>query len=651
LFSAPTDEPTERKKYSDRLLAPSMDVAVPEAPTAQPEGFTNILTGNPIGGYGLTDLAASKMTMGLSDKAAAGAQSLFGDQTYDDALAQRDADKAAYKEANPGKDWATLPVNLLGGAPVAGVAMSPVRAGASAGAVSGAVSGFGQSRGSAGEQAFDTALGGVAGAGFGALAGYLLPKATEYIGGLVTKGADKLRGKSVSEAEKILVNAMQQDGLSPAEAGAILDEARKRGVPMSLSDAGDNLRGLASSLSRKPGDARTLMRDAVISRQEGQTERIQSAISRDLGGTTNVREASDALIKSARNKSGPLFKKAFEEAPVTWTTEPGSTLGRLLATPAGKKALKNAVTIAQNEMDDPTVLGFNLNDQGDVILDGVPGMRTLHYVKRGLDDVVEESRDKTTGKLVFNTDNERATNNVRALFVSELKRVNPTYGDALKEYAGDAAMAEALRKGSRAINRSADDIAAETQAMTPAELEQYKLGVRSALANSLDSKVDGADKAKFLVGTPKKRKALAKLFGGEEGLDNLIATLGDEAATTATYNRINTGSPTAANLADDTNLEGLSNLLDVGLNVKGGRYLNAARLLFSGGKDATDKAAAITRAELADILTRTDPADLRELLRNAGVQNLRQTGVLTRRPYIGSAGGVGAGTILPGAMD
>lgn len=621
-------------------------------------GPRNVITGSPItlpgkDGYDLTDLAVHKATFGLSDKAVAAgragvnsAKEAVGlprtDQgSYGANLSAIDQQREAYQDANPVKDWATVPLYLTGGKITqvpAGV--GAVRAGVESGAMGGAMAGFGSSRGGAGQAAIDTAVGAGSGAIIGGGMAWATPKVAEYVGDVVKRTWGKMRGRPPQEAHKILLDTMQQDGLSPADAARMLDEARARGVPLSLSDVGDNTRGLTAGLANKPGAPRTMVRDTLAARQEGQTERVQAAVSRDLGPTTNVRLRSEELMEQAKTKAAPLYDEAYS-APVSWTNE--GQVGRILKTPAGKSALQKAYTIAANEMDDPHALGFNLDREGNVVLEKVPSMKTLDYVKRGLDDVVEQYRDKTTGRLVLDT-NGRAINNLRGQLNKELRGMNPKYGEALDAYGGDARMAVALQKGKGFVNKSADDIAAEIERLTPAEREQYKLGVRSALSDFVEGKADGGDKVKALIGSPKKRKALAELFGGEKQFGNFMKTLEDEARAYSTFDYATRGSRTTPLKNDEENASRLTDFLDAGLNVKDGRYINAAKILF-GRKSATDKASEGVRTELAGLLTETSPDRIRQAVNGVRDLETRRGSILFRRPYLGYAGGTAGGNL------
>ena len=438
----------------------------------------------------------------------------------------------------------------------------------------------------------------------------------------------------------ILARTMKAQGDDTATLSGLLTGAQKRGVPLALMDTGDEMRGLASSLGRKPGASRTLIRDAVIPRQEAQLDRVSGAVRRDLGDTANVSTQSESLIKGAQAKAKPLYDKAYAAPPIS-----SHELDKLLSTPAGKGAISRAYTIAANEGRDPATIGLAKDAAGNIVMlppkasgsildaSGKPMLpasgeaatapayptQTLDYVKRGLDDIIESHRDSTTGRLKLD-ENLRAIQGVKASLVKEVDRLNPDYANARAAYAGPASMAGALRKGAKFANKDAETISLETRDLTPGEADQYKLGVRSAMIKAMEARVDGADKVKALVGSPKKRAVLQQLFGGKADFDNFMATLADEQRAAATYGRVNTGSMTAANMADDTHMEGLVGVAaNAGVRAIKGHGLigNAVATIgdlyrYGGGK-AGDR----LRMQLAAAVSETDPIAIRKTLRAA----------------------------------
>ncbi len=502
----------------------------------------------------------------------------------------------------------------------------------------GAATGAAQAAGEGTDVGEGAAYGGVGGA-VGGYVGSKIGNALEWGVERVARLLPTVRGRPTGEAVRIVLDTLEQDGLSPEDARRALTEARRRGVPMSLSDVGDNMRGLTAGLANKPGTARTIVRTALEGRQAGQAERIQSSIERNLGRTANVREESNAMIDQARADAGPLYDEAYA-LPATWSNEPGTLLNQLLHTPAGRQAMNRARVIAQNERRDPSALGFDLDGEGNVVLQRVPSMQTLDYVKRSLDDVVEAHRDPVTGRLRLDEAG-RAINQVRADFNAELRRLNPVYGNALDAYAGPAGLTNALNRGLRFTNKSADDIAAETERMTPAEAQQYALGVRSALARFVEGKTDGANKAMALVNSPKKRAALVRLFGGEQGFADFMNSLADEWESAITHGYAMTGSRTAPLQQEGQNIDQLVSLFDAGINANNGRFINAAKILL-GLRGRADRAGNFTREELARTLTETNPATLDEIMRRIGDEDIQAVQRLQRSLSYGASGGMGA---------
>jgi hypothetical protein len=527
------------------------------------------------------------------------------------------------------------PVATRGGSSLAGLAAT--------GAGAGALLSDSKTAGGVAADAGIGAAGGVIGGKIVAPAiGAVITKATPYVKSGVQSLADMagFGGKGAPavapavpavnpKVGNILLDKLKAQGHTPEEAGQMIDQARARGVPLALMDTGDEARGLASALARKPGPSRTIIRDAVIPRQEAQLDRVQGAIRRDLGPTVNVRQQSEDLIQQARTAAAPLYDKAYA-APARTSPE----LESLLETPAGKQAIARAKTIAANEQRDPSKMGFTLDANGEAALAKNPSMQTLDYVKRGLDDVIEAHRDPVTGRLNLD-ESGRAIVGVRAKLLNQLDTLNPDYKAARLAYSGPASMASALAKGAKIGTRDSEQILAETRDLSPPELEQYRLGVRSALSKALEGKVDGADKVRALVGTPAKRKALAQVFGGVGEFNNFLSTLADEAHAAATYGRVNAGSQTAANLADDAGANGLAGVaVNAGRRAVTGHGMvsNTVHTLADLYHYGSGKAGEEVRAQLAAGISETDPVVLGSYIEAAkGAGNKRAVNAAGRK--------------------
>jgi hypothetical protein len=204
----------------------------------------------------------------------------------------------------------------------------------------------------------------------------------------VVGGVKRLVTGGEGLAAQRVMEALQADNSSPVDAGRLMDAARGRGVPRMLADTGENTRRLVGAVYRQPGSGRTIVRDALTNRQKAQGERLQNAISRDLGPVANVQQQSDALIAQAEIDADPLYS-AFRAQPAVGSTEAES----LVSTPAGKAALARARTIAANKRKDPEALGFVLNKAGDVVLNPVPVPQYAGQAQ------ARSSRDDIAGQL------------------------------------------------------------------------------------------------------------------------------------------------------------------------------------------------------------------------------------------------------------
>ena len=175
---------------------------------------------------------------------------------------------------------------------------------------------------------------------------------------------------------QLVAQKLAEDHIQPGEAAQQITQANASGQPLMLADMGDNTRALAADVARQPGKARDIGLNAVRDRQIGdnpfgantvpsQSERVQAAISRDLGPVADPIAASQHLGEQAKAAAAPLYDQAY--------SAPGSkdfyeNVQDLLNRPSMQKALANARNIAAEEGRRPEDLGFVIDDKGNVSL-------------------------------------------------------------------------------------------------------------------------------------------------------------------------------------------------------------------------------------------------------------------------------------------
>ena len=603
------------------------------------------------GKAGYKELFNQGVTLGFSDELSGLVNAAFHPLTPKAYETGRDIERQRIEQARKNLGWAGTAAEIGGGLATGGTAVAGGGAllttgqaalnAAKVGAATGGIAGFGS-----GDGAIDSLIKAGAGTALGGAIGAFVPAAAELIGNRVS-GLRRLIGAGNSNLpQQIVGEAIRADAATPALVGRRLTEAADRGVPMAIADTGDNVRGLLASVARRPGPGRQATRAVMEQRQTEQSGRVIDAVETNLGRVGNMRQESDALMQQARTAAAPLYNEAYA-APARTSEE----LGALLETPAGRQALARARTIAANERRDPTAMGFDLNDQGETILTREPSMQTMDYVKRGLDDIIEQYRDPVTQRLTLDEAG-RAINGVRGQLLTELDRLNPAYGAARAAYAGPASAEEALQLGRQSLNSSAEEIEAALGRMGDAEREQYALGFRAAMADNINRAVDGAGQAQRLLGTPRKRQALQAVFGGEENFNRFLQTLVDERATTETYRSVMTGSQTAERLAADAQtsdgglLETAAGATLRGVTQPVGLLGDLVKSLGEVNRFGAGQAGDATRERVAALLSETDPQILTDLAREirqaAARQRLRSRGV---NRVLGKSGGAIGATV------
>lgn len=498
----------------------------------------------------------------------------------------------------------------------------------------------------------DRMLGATGGAATNALAGVVgtgVVKATGALVKPVARAAVRSVGADANVSTNQIARALQEDGLTPSQAAKRIAEAQSRGVPMSLADVGENTRELLASVGRSRGESRSIAKTVTANRQAAQLERISTAVRRDLGPTANIRDLGDELMMRAKDEAAPLYKAAFEAPGAGAVSE---KIAPILNRPSARRAMVRAERIAAEEGRDPKSLGFDLNAQGEVTLTKAPSWETLHYIKTGLDDVIESYRDKVSGKLVLDAEG-RLINNTKNHLLKLMDKYNPTYGEARAAYAGPASLKDALHLGTKAFNMAPDDVAAQIGNLGPSEKEMYRLGLRKGIVDLLGSKGDYADKIKTLIGTPKTRAVLTKVLGGRAEFDRFMQTLQDEQELFRTYNAVNGNSATAGRTAFDQTTTGeniAAHTIDVLQAGKtgglGGMVASGAEKVMQAGQLGAGKAGDKARADIAALLAESDPATLAQIAKQ--VNRARAQARLSEKK--GSTRAVRGGGTVGGAI-
>jgi hypothetical protein len=157
-------------------------------------------------------------------------------------------------------------------------------------------------------------------------------------------------------------------------------------------------------------------------------------------------------------------------------------------------------------------------------------------VKRGLDDVLEGYRDKTSGKLRLDTQG-RAVVKTQDMLRRELFKLNPEYEAAVKQGGEPLRLEEAFRNGGSLLLNTkvpAQDYMARFSTLGEADKQAWRGGIANQIFNL-------AQNGRLKPGTLATPAVKAKLVGalGKDAADQLIQTVERRMKLTKTGARIN----------------------------------------------------------------------------------------------------------------
>lgn len=598
--------------------------------------------------YGYGRAALQGLTMGFSDEAEARLRASRGEGSYEDILASLRQAKERFEQKAPiGSTVAeiagSIPTMALGGLgaarmmatiPGAAARMSPLLTGATGaattGAVSGAISGAGQAE--PGERMAGAATGGALGAAMGPVG----QAATGIARGAVSKGLEI--GRSVVGADATaqfqrradvkLLQALRRDGLSPQEAANRLQTIQAGGYkPETIVEVGGkNTRALADVVSKYPG-ASQVAEELAEQRMAGQAGRVISDFERVFGRRESALDVAEDLINRRNRSSGPLYQQAYSEGGVIQDPR----IDKLMELSAFKDAYKTARELAEFD-------GLNLPaNVEDLKRLGGFDLRTLDYIKRGLDDVLYVKAVPTsgTGKQVIARLKEK-----RKEFVDIVDEVGPaSYRQARQAFAGPTEVRDAIEAGQKFTRLSPSQLERDFAKLSPAEKEGFQLGVLESIRQNVEKGADGSDVLRRVWSSPEKRKQLQAILGNDQfrDLSNSLARENVIRRTDATMTR---GSQTMERQLLQREFEGTDELLPL-IRQRGpiggtGEYL--LRTMTGPGQP--------TAEALAPTLFSTDAQrQMQELMRLQSLDELLRRQAAARGGAVGTAAGTQAGLL------
>jgi len=383
--------------------------------------------------------------------------------------------------------------------------------------------------------------------------------------------------------------------------------------PLTIADlGGPRVQGLTGRIARGADEGGAKLKNFLNERDKGAGQRLGGDVDREIGAGSSY-QLTKAMEASRAAAAKPLYEAAYAHPPINpdemvlpGGAQRAGSIGALIARPSFQSAMANAIKLAREEGVSPVTLGIDLDAQGVPVFTKVPTWKTLDYVKRGMDDHIENTwRNKVTGRLDLDYVG-RAANNTRTEFRGALKKLNEPYARALDAYSGVSTSLDALHAGEDFLKRTPEEIADRIATFGAGDREFYRLGAADTLRTALRKTAFSGDEAKKIINSQYMREQLGPLFESEAAYKRFTDSVTAEGRMFGTRFNALGGSQTAERRAEDTSPE-VEAMVHAARGVVHAKYGNALGMAAAAAKT------------LRALASRGDPA------KNAGIADILST--------------------------
>jgi hypothetical protein len=556
--------------------------------------------------------------MGWGDEAEAWLRSKLGNESYETVLPKIRSEYGQYAKQYPITQGVSEFVG--GAAPGVGMMFVPgmqpaglMRLGA-LGAASGAISGAGSA--TEGDR--------MSGAGGGALIGgglgVSLPLALRGTGGAAKWLQERLFStpKVVQDrALEKMTDAMRQAKVDPRDVQVQMAQDRAMGVPSVMANANPALRDLAEAVAQRSGAGSNAIEKKLTTQRLGARDRVKAQTTAALK-PVDYYGLEDNLTAQLRNNAKSLYEKAYAHGDVD-----DPRIVEVLKNPQFKAFFDKARSIADTEAqtaklkgEDPLKFALpeiykpsgKFDASGAEILDLVklPDVRTLDYIKRGIDATIDSG---FRGKGM-STAEASALRDLRKQFVNAIDDNVPDYKFARKTYAGDLEILDALRMGREEFKTlDPEQVKKMVDAMSSGEKDAFRTGVARDIYGTIMKPSNEPNTAQRVIGSPDMQEKLAMLFDNPAEFYLYKAALMRESQLYKESNKILGNSATARRTELSKSLDEDTGMIESAAKAATGNFSGALSGLVMGAIRSGQMSKA--RAEkMAEMLMAKDPHEV-----------------------------------------
>jgi hypothetical protein len=485
--------------------------------------------------YG-TNLARAALGQGLGmgwgDEAEAWLRAKSGEGDYEQNLNKIRKEYGQFSKENP---YASGTAEFAGGF-VPGVAAMFVPGGQAAGAAqmqrstlnalarlaatgvaTGAISGAGSAE--EGDRGSNAVSGGV----IGGTLGVTLPVGMRAGKGLYNWAKERIRPTDALTQQRALekfTEALSDSGMSPNDIKRIMQRDRALNIPSTIANSGEAITDLAEAVAQRSGKAARKIEKGITEQKAGIRERTYKQAAKGLKPGDYYAD-EQRMVSDLRKKADTLYDKAYEHGTVD-----DPVINEVLKSPSFKNFFDKAKEIADAEALAAKVRGedpskYELQNLYKVIRDDklnpigvevtqLPDVRTLDYIKRGIDASIDAGYKSAKG---MSTAEATALKKLRKGYVDRLDALVPDYKTARGSYAGDMEVIDAMRKGMDDFGgMDHEQVASLVKNMSDAEKQAFRTGVARDLYGRIMNPSSNFNAAQRIIGAPEMQDKLRPLF-------------------------------------------------------------------------------------------------------------------------------------------
>lgn len=558
---SPEEQHSTVDDIAKSLGAQPAAAAPPAAPAAAPESKSTLQTIREAI-HAPTRALENGYFMGLGDRARALIDSALSGGGYGQHLKDEQGDTAQFSSDHP---IASPVIQTVGGAAapigVLGAAAKGTSLGTKSlyGALAGA--GLGGAQGGLGshdwtdvpQTAKDTAVG----AGIGGMLGGSLPVAGKAIGAGYNALANALtKPEGISRgASRHLIEALSADGPQ-----AVQGQVDRLGPDAMLADTGPAMLGKAQGTSLNSDEGRSILGNALSSRNEGTNARIMSDTNRALGPAEDPQTVTNAIRARRSEVDSKAYPNALDNAPEVKTANLLTYIDSAIPNSVGmeKKALTNLRDMLTKTERSPLLdaEGFPQydklgNEKWQEVKVSQNDANVLHKVKQELDNVIQYDQPGLGIPAGALTRQQGTLKSLRGELNAALEDQVPGYAEANRQSAALAKRGEAVDAGTQYLGSgkttpSPDRFAAEFDPLSQGEKIAFAKGSRGNIERVLGTKANDLQALRGeLQGEGGWNTAKIATVHGQEAADELASSVDRNLKFRDTYNKVVENSQTA----------------------------------------------------------------------------------------------------------